>query len=175
MQLGGKVFLEIISVNPNAPSPSRPRWYGLDDPFVKACLEKQAQLLTWVVNTSDMASLLKKSPVPLGVPESISRGDLQWLFAVPEDGHLPGSDFLPSLIQWQTETHPISRMANLGCSLQHLEIHHPQVDWLRVILKAIGAERYVELHAIPANDIPYLAAYIQTPSGVKQLTSKTWT
>ena len=35
MQLGNDVFLEVIAVNPDAPTPDRPRWYGLDDPFVR--------------------------------------------------------------------------------------------------------------------------------------------
>ena len=30
LRLGDSVFLEVLSPNPDAPPPSRPRWFGLD-------------------------------------------------------------------------------------------------------------------------------------------------
>lgn len=54
MSLGDDTFLEIIAANPSAPVPERPRWYGLDDPFVAEGLKRQPRVLTWVVNTGDM-------------------------------------------------------------------------------------------------------------------------
>ena len=56
MQLSESTFLEIIAINPAAPAPARPRWFGLDEPFVQAQLRQQPRLLTWVVNTGDLAA-----------------------------------------------------------------------------------------------------------------------
>ena len=41
MQLGKDVFLEVIAVDPDGDRIERPRWYGLDDPFVKERIERQ--------------------------------------------------------------------------------------------------------------------------------------
>lgn len=79
---------------------------------------------------------------------------------------------LPTLIEWGNDTHPSNRYSDLGCSLQKLEIHHPNLDWLKSILESIGADQCVELYSLPANVGPYLVAWIQTPSGLKQLSSK---
>jgi Glyoxalase-like domain len=172
MQLGDEVFLEIIAVNPDASAPSRPRWYALDDPFVKAHLAKQPQLLTWVINTRDITALQKRSLVPLGAIEPMRRGTLEWLITISADGSLPGAGLLPSLIQWHTDNHPASRMPNLNCSLLQLEIYHPQVDWLRAVLTAVDAEKHVKIYSLLPNRAAYLVAHIQTPLGVRHLTSQ---
>lgn len=36
------IYLEVIAVDPEAPPPSRPRWFGLDDPFMQVGLGKAA-------------------------------------------------------------------------------------------------------------------------------------
>lgn len=91
MQLGNEIFLEVMAINPKAVAPNRPRWFGLDDPFIKAQLEYQPRLLTWVVNTPDIAllqqTLLNQQNTfsfgaiaprnPPGVIESMSRGDIE--------------------------------------------------------------------------------------------------
>ncbi len=172
MKLGPDIFFEIIAVNPAAPAPLRPRWYALDDPFVQIALRKKPQLLTWVVSTSDIISLKARSLVHLGVIEPMSRGSLEWMITIPEDGSLPGAGLLPTLIEWHSDVHPASYMPNLGCSLLGLEIFHPYVDWVKNVLSAIYAFQHVKLYTLPTNSTPYLVAHIQTPSGVRELNSK---
>ncbi len=172
MQLGNEIFLEVMAINPKALAPNRPRWFGLDDPFIKAQLEFKPRLLTWVVNTSNIALLKEQSTFDFGAVESMNRGDIQWLITVPADGSLPAGGILPTLIEWRNKPHPSNRLVDLGCSLQRLEIHHPNLNWLKSILETINAAQCVELYPLSANSAPYLVAQIQTPSGVKQLTSK---
>ncbi|MDJ0774152.1 MAG: VOC family protein [Mastigocoleus sp. MO_167.B18] len=172
MQLGNELFLEVMAINPKAVAPKRPRWFGLDDPFVKAQLESQPRLLTWVVNTPNINSLQQQSRFNFGAIASMSRGDIEWLITVPDDGSLPGAGMLPTLIEWRNDTHPSNRYPDLGCFLQSLEIYHPNVDWLKFILQSVGADQCVELFSLPASVTPYMVAHIQTPSGVKQLSSK---
>ena len=172
MQLGNEIFLEVMAINPQAVAPNRPRWFGLDDPFVKAQLEEQPRLLTWVVNTPDVSSLKQQSIFEFGAIASMNRGDIEWLITIPADGSLPGAGMLPTLIEWRNDTHPSNRYPDLGCSLQKLEIHHPNLDWLKSILESIGAHQCVELYPLSANVAPYLVASIETPSGVKELSSK---
>ena len=58
MKLGDQVFLEVIASDPQLSEPDGPRWYGLDDPFVRTRIAAEPCLLTWVVNCDDIHSLL---------------------------------------------------------------------------------------------------------------------
>ena len=128
MRLGRGIFLELIAVNPAAPAPTRPRWYGLDDPFVRARLAEGPQLLTWVVNTPQLEHLP-------GLPLFFWRG---------RDGE-PGR---PALAFWDSRRRQAfgGRRGALPHPVVHptpprrgdgrpwlllssgLEIHHPQPD-----------------------------------------------
>ena len=171
MRLGDELFLEVIAVNPHMKSSGRPRWFGLDDPFVRRRIEEKPILLTWVVNTIDIKRLLKLLSSGFGTPQKVSRGDLTWHFGLPEDGSLLAGGMLPYVMQWQTDVHPAARMADLGCRFQHLEIYHPHAQWLSRTLGSIGADTLVCVHELPGHDLPYLEAHIETPHGVKVIRS----
>ncbi|OMH36153.1 hypothetical protein BGP75_10405 [Motiliproteus sp. MSK22-1] len=171
MQLGDDTFLEVISLNPELESPERPRWYGLDDPFVRQQLRLQPALLTWVVNTQDISALMRQANISFGTVESVSRNNLDWYFGVPDDGRLLAGGMLPYAMQWLTEMHPSNQMADLGCRLQGLEIYHPHPAWLLSVLESIGAEKLIGVHALASDQVPYLAAKISTPNGIKTLYS----
>lgn len=171
MSLGNGCFLEVIAIDPLGAPPQKPRWYGLNDPFVQAKIEKQPQLLTWVVNTTDIHTFQTKSSVSFGSPEPVSRGNLHWHFGVPDDGRLLAGGMVPYVIQWHTTPHPSTNMQDMGCSLQKLQIYHPQPDWIASILTAIEVNHLVEIHSLSTEKTPYLVAHIQTPSGIKTLHS----
>ena len=172
MQLGGNAFLEVIAINPDAPAPDRPRWYGLDDPFVRGRLERQPQLLSWVINTSDLKGLQAQTSFSFGEATEVSRGDLSWHFGIPDDGRLLASGMLPYLIQWHTNMHPAKRMDDVGCTLKQLELHHPQPKWLLSILNEIDATKFVEVKKLDSDATPFIEAHIETPTGVKTLSSR---
>ncbi len=171
MKLGDGIFLEVIAVNKEIAAPSRPRWYGLDDPYTRHCIEQQPSLLTWVVNTQDINGLMQQASFSPGKPELISRGNLSWYFGLPEDGRLLAGGLLPYAIEWHTEIHPSESMADLGCKLKSLVIYHPYPDWLRNALDSIDALQLVKIYELPANETPYLTVDIDTPSGVVRLHS----
>lgn len=171
MRLGPDVFLEVLAIDPDAAPPASPRWYGLDDPFVRRRIERQPVLLAWVVNTDDIGALLKKADVSFGRPELLRRGGLSWYFGVPDDGRLLAGGMLPYVIQWRTDVHPAAAMADAGCRLRSLEIYHPFANWLQAVLESIEASDLVKLHALPRNEIPRLTAHIITPGGEKALSS----
>ncbi len=171
VQLGNDVFLEVIAINPDIDPPKAPRWYGLDDPFIRQRIEKQPILLTWVVNTININEFVQKASISFGKPELINRGVLNWYFGIPDDGRLVAGGMLPYVIEWQTDSHPASNMADAGCRLQSLEIHHPFPYWLQSVLESINALDLVKVFALPKNELPYLIAHINTPSGEKKLLS----
>ena len=169
MQLGNNSFLEIIAVNPGGGPVGRPRWYGLDDPLVRQRISVQPVLLAWVVNTTDINALLLNAGISFGKATFIRRDNLSWYFGLPGDGRLLAAGLLPYVIEWQTESHPAVNMADLGCRLLNLHIHHSRPEWVGDILKSINARGLVTVHSLPENETPYLAADIRTPSGVKTL------
>ena len=171
MLLGEQVFLEVIAVNPDSHPPERPRWYGLDDPFVQRRIREQPALLGWVVNTQDIRHFLQHAAFSFGKATSLRRGELNWNFGLPDDGRLLAGGMLPYVIQWRTAFHPATRMADLGCRLLGLEIHHPYPFWLQSILESVTADDLVEIAALPADCAPYMVARIQTPQGVRELHS----
>jgi hypothetical protein len=171
MQIGQGIFLEVIAVNHEIEPPNRPRWFGLDDAFVRQQIEIQPALLTWVVNTRDIDRLMRQATFSLGNTELISRGNLSWHFGLPEDGRLLAGGMLPYAIEWQTENHPSANMADLGCSFHSLEIYHPYSRWLQSAIESIGALDLVKINALPKNEAPYMIAYISTPYGIKKLSS----
>lgn len=171
MQLGDDIFFEVIAINHEADPPDRPRWFGLDDPFVRQQIEIQPTLLTWVVNTGSINELIRQATFSAGKAELISRGNLSWFFGLPGDGRLLAGGMLPYAIEWQTDRHPSVNMADLGCTLQGLEIHHPYPLWLQSALASIGAADLVKICPLPKNETPYLVAHIGTAHGVKALRS----
>jgi len=174
MQLGRDTFLEVIAVNENIAPPNRPRWYGLDDPYTRKCLELQPSLLTWVVNTGNIEQLMQHSTFSLGQPELISRGDLNWYFGLPEDGRLLAGGLLPYAIEWHSDNHPANSMSDLGCKLESLEIFHPYPIWLESSLNSIGALSLVKMNELAAKQAPYFSVKIGTPSGEVNLKSAHW-
>ena len=171
MRLGDDVFLEVIAVNHEIEPPHRPRWYGLDDPFVQQHIRMQPTLLTWVVNTQNINTFIRQAGFSFGKAEFISRGEFSWYFGLPDDGGLIAGGMLPYAIEWLSDRHPSARMADLGCRLHSLEIYHPHPAWLRSALTSIDALDLVKIGTLPKNEAPYLTASVNTPLGIKEIHS----
>jgi Glyoxalase-like domain len=169
MQLGNDVFLEVIAIDETLAAPSRPRWYGLDDPFVVQKIKTRPALLTWVVNTPDIKGFQSNTMFSFGTFEQVSRGQLSWLFGIPDDGRLLAAGMVPYVIEWMTKPHPVKTMSDKGCHLKALHIHHPHADWLQNILSDVGAADLVEIHPLNGHEAPRLTAQIETPSGIIEL------
>lgn len=164
LKLGKKIYLEVISINPKAPGPDRPRWFHLDNPDA----ERTARLATWIVRTDDIQAAVSSSPVFPGDIESMNRGDFNWQITIPKDGSLPLGGIAPALIQWQG-IHPAETMHNAGCSLIRLEGFHPEAEKVSAMLKSIGFHGDFSVSPLAPGKPPYLVAHIRTPTGQKVL------
>jgi len=171
MQLGNDTFLEVITINPEAEPPTSPRWFGLDDEAVRASVAKP-RLLTWAVNTTDLKSMHSNTPFDLGKVTPLSRGDLNWLITVPDDGRLLSAGLIPYVLEWQTDVHPSINMKDLGCQLKGVHVHHPYADWYSNIANAMGMDSLVNVHQLEVGVTPYLGVDIETPTGMVQLDSR---
>ena len=165
VKLGERLYLEVIAVNPEAPPPGRPRWFQLDDPDSS----RSPRLAAWVAHTDDIHAAAAASPLPLGKVESMSRGQLNWLITIPEDGSIPLHGLAPMLIQWPAGVHPADSLEDSGCSLIRLEGFHPQSEKLQQVLHALGLQGRFSVWPLPPGEFPYLVAHVQTPRGPVKL------
>jgi hypothetical protein len=145
MRVGDTAYLELIAIDPEAPSPRRPRWYALDDLRQQARLAERPRPIVWIASTRDIAATLAASPVDLGRATPASRGDLTWQISGRDDGILPENGLLPGLIEWSTGVSPMARMADLGVKLTELRLVAPDPAALGRSLDALGAAHLVTL------------------------------
>ena len=172
MQLGNNVYLELIAINPDAEAPAHPRWFALDDGLMRESLRHSPRLITWVMNTTDLQNVKAFADLDIGIPTALKRNDLSWEIALTGDGRLLGNGLLPYVIQWHSSPHPSGGMADLDCQLTSLTIYHSRVEWFQSKLSSFGAEHLVNIIEIGDLEAPYLEAEIETPSGVRVLSSR---
>jgi hypothetical protein len=165
LRLGPSLFLEIIAINPGAPAPARPRWFGLDDPTNAAALATP-RLSTWVARAERLDEALATIPGAAGPAVSVSRGSLTWRISVPEDGSMPFDGAFPTLIEWPTGPHPAAAMADLGCALLRFEVEHPAAA---VVAESLAPHLTDERLTFRAGPQKRLTACIATPHGPRVL------
>jgi len=166
LKLGPRLFLEVLSVDPQAPAPARPRWFDLDEPRMRASLTDGPRLVHHVARTDDIEALASRSPTDLGEILQLTRGDFRWRITVPPDGHLPGRGLVPTLIQWSDARHPADGLADRGLSLVALAGEHPDPAPVRSALARLGLSDTVK---VTYGQSPRLAAMIRTPRGIVTL------
>lgn len=133
----GNVYLEVITIDPDAPQPDHKRWYGLDDPAVAAVLEQGPTLLTWVIEPENMALARAHMPTDPGPALSVSRDALSWQLTVPGDGLLCMGGAQPTLISWDAGS--LSPRQTLPeQSLRLKEIQLPSDSGLQSALSRLG-------------------------------------
>ena len=161
MRTGPGCFFELIAVDPEAPRPSRTRWFSLDDPETAARLDERARALTWVVRTDDLEGTIARSPIDLGEILHFTRGDRTWRLTVPADGSLPGGGLLPGFIEWSPGPHPSEAQDDLGVRLTSIRLSHPRPHELSATLRALSVDQL----AAVAEGEPGLAFELEMPRG----------
>ena len=150
------LYLEAISIDPNARHPQRTRWFDLDR------FAGQPRLTNWICRVPDIEAALCAFPDGVGQPIDLTRGSLRWRMAVPPDGRLPYDNLFPALIQWQGDLHPAQMLNDSGCRLKRLIVSHPDAPTL-------------EQHLGELKDVVFepgsvaLRAEIETPHGMRVL------
>lgn len=152
------LYLEVIAIDPDAPPPAFPRWFGLDR------FSGPPRLTNWICRAADLAGAVSRIP-QAGQPVALSRGDLRWQMAVPSDGWLPYDNCFPALIEWQCAEHPAQRLEPSGCRLQRLVVRHPEARALKTALGAHLLDPRIDFETDEAG----LMAEIATPDGMMVL------
>jgi Glyoxalase-like domain len=160
LKLGESTYLEVIAVDPDAPKPTRARWFELDT----AHLLEQSKLIHWVARTGNLETQVQQFP-QLGRILEATRGNLSWQITVPDDGHLNFEGLIPTLISWRG-IHPTSQLERQNCKLLQLRGYHPEPQAVNDTLEQVGADALLEISKAP---VAKLSAIIQTPHGSVEL------
>ena len=164
LRLGENVYLEVIAIDPEATAPSRSRWFDLD----RLAVDAQPALGAWVARSNDVCATCADATETLGTIEAMTRGDLAWLITIAENGSVPLDGCAPLLIEWQGDTHPASRLPDLGLRLVALDVHHPEPDRLRTLFDTIALDAPI---GIVRSERARLVATIATPQGLRVIAS----
>lgn len=144
LNLGGLEYLELIAIDPAAPRPGRPRWYGLDR------FQGPPRIVGWIARDDSFVAPPRTTVIEM------SRGNLQWQFTLPDDGEMPGHGTQPLLIRWAGGVHPCHSLPNHGFRLLALQMATPEPQPLRRI-----SDPRITLGFGPTE----IRAQLQTPSG----------
>ncbi len=160
LKLGETTYLEVIAVDPDAPKPTRARWFELD----QAQKLERPKLIHWVARTDHLETQVRELPM-LGRILEASRGHLSWQITVPDDGHLNFEGLIPTLITWRG-VHPTSQLEDQHCHVLQLQSVHPEPKLVIDTLERIGVTSLLEVFHAPTAK---LGATIQTPRGRVEL------
>ncbi|CAN5706615.1 VOC family protein [soil metagenome] len=166
LRLGAGLFLEVIAPDPDAPPPARARWFGLDDPQMRADLARSPRLVTWIVRTPSIEEALGTVEGAAAPAVRLTRGALSWLILVPQDGSMPQGGAFPTIIEWPSGPHPAERMHDHGCRLTRLTVEHPRGLQIARALEGHLRDNRVRFREAPGIR---LEAEIATPDGPRLL------
>lgn len=156
LSLGPHCYLEVISIDPDAPKPKHRRWFNLDN-YAAA-----PRVTNWICATDDLDAALAAAPAGSGTPMRLTRGELTWRMAVTDFGRLPYDDAMPALIEWEDGPHPNKRLPDHGLRLTRLDVFHPRAEELLKEFPHLGSMPEVSL-SVGAEK--RLIATISTPEG----------
>ena len=166
LKLGPRSFLEVIAIDPDGAAPERPRWFALDSASMRDALRTGPRLIHWVARSGDIDASRRASPIDVGRVHPMERGTFRWRITIPDDGQLPGSGLVPTLIQWSDERHPADGLADSGVALTALAGAHPEPATIRSALAALGLGDALK---VTFSATPRLAAFLRTPRGAVTL------
>ena len=150
--LSDQTYLEIIAIDPAVadvdPPLGKHRWFALDDPAHQRRLVDVPVFTTWALATNDLDAAIQiaaQGGVDVGVPVSLSRGELHWRVALRPDGSLACDGVFPILIQWPEGMNPVQNMQDQGLRLERLSLTHPEAMSIRRVLDALGVQDAVRV------------------------------
>lgn len=162
-------YLEIIAIDPEAPPPGRPRWFGLDAPALRERLADGPRLIHAVARSTmldmhrwGLITVGQKPGDPVNAGRDTPEGRLEWQILLRDDGRLDCGGALPTLLQWKGR-HPAEAMPDSGVTLRSLALCGVP-DRARDVLRLRG----VSVTSAPG---PALRATFATPLGEVTLES----
>jgi hypothetical protein len=162
-----RAYFEIIAIDPEAPPPTQPRWFGLDDAQLQARLAQAPRLVNLVARVDAGPGTLEAARAELRAAgadpgeavhawRETPQGRLEWEILVRADGQLGAGGVLPTLIRWRGR-HPVDAMPASGVMLLAFAICGLDAG-VRAALPLAGV-------ALGTGRDPALRARLATPKG----------
>ena len=151
----GDCYIEVIARNP-ADTPTRPRWFGLDDPAWAPDTATTPRFVTWLLRTNDLDAALRL-PGAQGHAVAASRGTLAWRIGGTPDGRMPCDGAYPTFLQWPDGIGAVAQMPDSGAQLTDLRICHPHARRIDAALAPYLDEPRVRLVEGPLSLTPEIA------------------
>jgi len=155
LKLQDSIYFEAIAIDHEAVQKNgdigRKRWFSLDEDRTKQRLAQSPRPLTWVVAVDDIYDAASKCGYDAGKITTMTRGDLEWMLTIAEDGTLVEDGLLPGFIQWPGGRNPANKLPESGTWLQRLFLQDPQPDTIGQIIDQLGIDGPVEVRPGPAN------------------------
>ncbi|EGL67164.1 riboflavin-specific deaminase [Agrobacterium sp. ATCC 31749] len=168
LHLGASVYLEIVARDPGGMKPSRPRWFGLDDPGkIESDWNAGRRLRGWVANTAAIDAVVAAHRAVIGGRVALPPEDPTFDFAIPADGSLPLDGVAPSVIDHRGNSSYIDFIPDLGARLHAFILEHPDPAGVEALYRDLGVEHPPRI--IEAPSMRY-RALIETPAGLRELT-----
>lgn len=121
-------YLEIIAIDPDAVAPTRPRWFGMDAPGLRAQVRNAPRLVHFVARSNAiddlhtaLAAVGQDAGQIVAAERQTPQGLLTWRLALQVDGNFAARGALPTLIAWRG-VHPTDAMpaSPVGLAAVHL-------------------------------------------------------
>lgn len=169
---GAMAYLELIAIDPEAEAPpadGRARWFGMDEPALRAQAARGPWLAHFVARTPDiagacaaLAALGEDVGEPVAAARATPQGELRWQITLRRDGRPAHAGALPALIEWQG-AHPCEGMRDVGLRLAGLAVQAAEPEAVRAAHGAIGLVGVAVQPATSAG--PALELQLSTPRG----------
>lgn len=111
-----RCYLEIIAIDPQAPAPAWPRWFGMDTPVLRAATQREPQLVQAMLRCTDLEETLSGlracglNPGPATAAyRDTPNGRLHWQVAVGDASGQERTGGCPPFIQWGP-VHPTDQL-----------------------------------------------------------------
>ncbi|MEM8853721.1 MAG: VOC family protein [Pseudomonadota bacterium] len=167
LQLGGRVYLEIIARDPAGVDPGRARWFGLDkEDSVRADWDDGRRLRGWVARVDGIEAVVAAHPALFGDTVPLPFDAPTFAFAIPADGSLPLDGAAPSIIDRRDEPTAMASIPDLGARLHGFTLEHPDPATIETLYAELSIDHPPAVAEGPR--VRY-RAMIETPTGMREL------
>ncbi len=167
LQLGERVYLEIVALDPDGVAPGRARWFGLDNQEkIQADWDDGRRLRGWVASSDGIEKIISTHSSIFGDEVLLPFTSPEFSFSIPKDGSLPLDGAAPSLIDHRGEPTSMAEIPDMGARLQVLTLEHPEPGKIDTLYSDLAIDHPPAIERGPK--VRY-RAQIETPTGLKEL------